>query len=132
MKFRKKPQVIQPRIDLTSLIDIMFIILVFFLLTSNFNIPSGISINLPKVKTSNRVVMEHHEININSLNQIVFKEKVVNLIDLKNTFSGLNNQMPVILRSDEDTTYGVVIKVFDLLRELEFEKVTLGTLKAES
>jgi biopolymer transport protein ExbD len=131
MQFRRRTQTLETRIDLTSLIDIMFILIVFFLLSSNFNIPSGIKINLPEAKMSKRIVTKHHEININSLNQILFNEKVINLIGLREVFQTLNNKTPVILRSDVDTTYGVIIKVFDMLRELKFEKITLGTLKSQ-
>jgi len=131
MQFRRRTQTLETRIDLTSLIDIMFILIVFFLLSSNFNIPTGIKINLPEAKMSKRIVTEHHEININSLNQILFNDKIIKLISLREVFLNLNNDTPVILRSDVDSNYGVIIQVFDLLRELKFEKVTLGTLKSE-
>lgn len=41
-----------------------------------------------------------------------------------------SKETPIILKADQDASYGIVIKVFDLLRELNFDKITLGTLKS--
>ncbi|MDI9347189.1 MAG: biopolymer transporter ExbD [Methylacidiphilales bacterium] len=51
MKFtNKKPQT--PRIDLTSLVDVVFMLLVFFVLTTTFEKQAGLSIQLPKAISS--------------------------------------------------------------------------------
>ena len=48
MRFRRKKEE-EPMLGITPLIDIVFLLLIFFMLTSHFHVASGVPIRLPKV-----------------------------------------------------------------------------------
>ena len=57
-KFREE----EPRVSIAPLIDIVFLLLIFFMVTSHFDIASGIRINLPKV--AKRIIGEENRMDI--------------------------------------------------------------------
>ena len=58
LKFKKKKEE-EPRISIAPLIDIVFLLLIFFMVTSHFDIASGVKIDLPHV--GKRIISENNE-----------------------------------------------------------------------
>ena len=57
MSFQRK-QSDEPRIDLTPMVDVVFLLLIFFMLTASFVTPSGLPVNLPSSKSSTIVMQK--------------------------------------------------------------------------
>ena len=67
------------QIDIAPLIDMVFQLLIFFMLTSTFIMQSGIKINLPHAVTSETIEQEGIEISISAENIIYFNGRVMTL-----------------------------------------------------
>jgi biopolymer transport protein ExbD len=108
--------------------DVIFILLIFFMMNDQIIQEQGLQLQLPEAKQSKPILEEHLSIEINALNQLVFNENFISLPELKAKLKDEKRSTKVLIRGDRDASYGKALKVFDLLRGLGFQQVTLGTL----
>jgi biopolymer transport protein ExbD len=106
--------------NITPLIDIVFLLLVFFMLTSHFVRDDVMNIQLPKAESGGQlVVAELVEISINAEGQWFYKEQ---LLDEEALFVALQRDLPkledrrVRIRGDRSAALGSAITVIDLAR----------------
>jgi biopolymer transport protein ExbD len=120
-------------INVTSLVDVLFILLIFFALSSSFDRLGSIELDLPKAKTSKAASQApSHEITVTSrgeykLDGVIFSRE--GLISAVKGWSALEKKSPVVLKADDKTSYGKVIEVLDVLREHEVKKIQALTKK---
>ena len=118
MKFPKKNRS-KPKILLTSLIDIVFLLLVFFLLTSSFVDQQGVSILVPEVENEGTDLLPEIAISIDEHGIIYFngimvsEEILLNL--LKNQLKNSPNQK-VAIRADRHALYDSIVRVIDIAK----------------
>ncbi|MCZ6756914.1 MAG: biopolymer transporter ExbD [Bacteroidetes bacterium] len=105
--------------SLAGLADIVFLLLIFFLLTSSFIPQFGIQVNLPKTSASAPTDAQYVTVIITSeghyyvdQNQIS-KEQLLPVIQ-----SSLNGRTSLVLRADEDATVGQFASVASVARAL--------------
>lgn len=116
------------QIDIAPLIDMVFQLLIFFMLTSSFVFQSGIKINLPRAVTSDMVQEENFVIIISSENVIYLNNKVVSLKELERQLRlAVKKNKPLLIKSDRKASLGRVVDVWDLCRELGLEKINIAT-----
>lgn len=106
---------------ITPLIDIVFLLLIFFMLTSHFHVASGVSIKLPKV-TQKSLKKEGEKITL-----MIDKEGRTYLkgekIELENLIPKLKNIVEeeglihLLLQADKDVTHGRVVQIMDLAKK---------------
>ncbi len=119
-------------INVTPFVDVLLVVLVIFILTSNATIP-GIEVNLPKASAS--VALEKPQtkaITVDDSGQIFLDAYPVSLAELEQrlrTEQAVNPDVPVIVRGDAQVQYARVVEVLDLLRKLELSQVGLVTGK---
>lgn len=119
-------------INVTPFVDVLLVVLVIFILTSNATIP-GIEVNLPKASAS--VALEKPQtkaITVDNAGQIFLDAYPVSLAELEErlrTEQAVNPDLPVIVRGDAQVQYARVVEVLDLLRKLELTQVGLVTGK---
>lgn len=115
------------QIDIAPLIDIVFQLLIFFMLTSNFiaHKAQGIEIFLPRAESAEPAPGENPLISLSREGIIYFAGKVVTLKELK---ARLNRKQEggVFIRADRGCPLGRVVAVWDLCRELGIYKVNIG------
>ena len=116
------------QIDIAPLVDVIFQLLIFFMLTSSFIVPSGIRVNLPKAVTSQMVKSRTLEIMVSGENVIYVDGKVVNIQELKSILEGLiaHNQ-PLLIKADRRAQLGRVVELWDMARNLGFSQVNIAT-----
>src|SRR3989338_8998754 len=71
------------QIDIAPLIDLMFLLLIFFMLSSSFTFQSGINVKLPKAVTSDVIKEENLIVTITSENVIYLNGAITTLKELK-------------------------------------------------
>ena len=71
------------QIDIAPLIDVIFLLLLFFMLSSSFTFQSGINVKLPKAVTSDVIKEENFIVTITSENVIYLNNSIVTLIELQ-------------------------------------------------
>ncbi|WP_421567398.1 ExbD/TolR family protein [Stenotrophomonas sp. PD6] len=121
-------------INVTPFVDVLLVVLVIFILTSNASIP-GIEVNLPKA--SNSTALEKPKtkaITIDTTGQVFLDAYPVSLAELEDrlrTEKATNPDFPVIVRGDAQVQYARVVEVLDLLRRIELSQVGLVTGKVQ-
>ena len=120
-------------INILPMIDIIFAILSFFIISSLYLTRiDSIKVNLPKSSTAVREQNKPQIITVDSNERIYFNS---NEITLKNIYSIIrtnieNIQDPiVILRADTSVKHGIIVNLLDELRKIENLKVGISTEK---
>lgn len=130
MRFRRHMELEHglKQIDIAPLIDMVFQLLIFFMLTSSFVLQPGIKINLPKAVTSEAVKYENVEILVSSENVTYLNGKVVTSQELKVLLKQISKRSQTILiRADKRASLGRVVEIWDLCRDLGIVKVNIAT-----
>ena len=116
------------QIDITPLIDMVFQLLIFFMLTSSFIMQSGIKVNLPKAVTAEPGREENVTITISRENVLYLDKKVLTNRELKEVLSrAQKDNIPVLIMADQYASMGRVVEVWDMARDLGVEEVSIAT-----
>jgi biopolymer transport protein ExbD len=121
MRFSQpKREEISLGISIAPLIDIVFLLLIFFLLTSHFEIISGIDIKLPDIsERGSDELTDNMIVAIDKAGNCYLKEEKVTLKDLYLRLRGNTEQKKVnlILQADRDVKHGHVVRIMDLAKK---------------
>ena len=125
----KRPR--RPNINLASLIDVMFLLLIFFMVSSVFRNSAGIDITLPTAATSAEQQEAPYEIFIQDSGAITFRDTPgITLETLESEMKALLAKEPdarLALSADENSDYKSFIAVIDLARRVGGEKLIIRT-----
>jgi biopolymer transport protein ExbD len=128
VKFKKRVRVEAGlrQIDIAPLIDCIFLLLIFFMLTSNFIVIPGINVKLPKALTSDEVDTQTLTVVISSEDIFYLDDKPVTLGELEGFLKGKKHSS-IFIKSDRDASLGVVVGVWDLCKRCGIEKIGIAT-----
>lgn len=116
------------QIEITPLIDMIFLLLMFFLLTSSFVVQPGIKINLPKAATSEIIQAENIEIIISGENVIYFNTKVVTMKELEKLLKQVaQRKQSILIKADKRVFLGRVVEIWDMCRDLGVSQINIAT-----
>lgn len=116
------------QIDIAPLIDIVFQLLIFFMLTSSFVMQPGIKVNLPKAVTSEVVQQENIEIILSSENVIYLSGRVFTMLELKNFLKRVaKRKQAILIKSDRRASLGRVVEIWDMCRDLGITQLNIAT-----
>jgi biopolymer transport protein ExbD len=128
MKFKRVIQY-EKGFDMTPLIDVVFQLLIFFMLTSSFIAQPGIKINLPKAVTS-EVVQEakNATITLTKENLLYFNEKLISESELKEKLTqAAKARKTMLIKADRGTPLGKVVGIWDLCRDSGITQINIAT-----
>jgi len=117
---------------MSSMTDIIFLLLIFFMLTSNFVTPSGLPVSLPSSQTSN-IVMQKISITITPDLKYYLNDKPVALEEIQPQLATLlqgTEEGVVVLHVDKTVPVEHLVKVAGIAADLK-AKVTLATVPTE-
>lgn len=131
MKFlRKKNSEIS--LEVTPLIDIVFLLLIFFILNSQFEKLTSLELNLPKVNSEqlDEINGKNLVIEINAIEEIILNGQKLSEI----TFNSLNNYIKenfsqfssAVISADSNTKYKYLVTIMDVLNRNNFETVEIN------
>lgn len=120
--------------DLTSLIDVVFLLLIFFMLTTSFvNLESRVEVNLPSGDFAAAQTSENVVVSITENNTIYLNGKLIDPLKLTESVAAEIKGAPekiVVLEADKNVLHGKVIRVMDLLKKGGAEKIAIATQPA--
>jgi biopolymer transport protein ExbD len=126
---RKKRET--PRVDLTSMVDVVFLLLIFFMISTTFVEAPGITVKLPESSSQQRK-QESEEVKV-----YLSKDGVISLGDQRIEQEELRRRlraygdraagMTFLLLADEEAMHGKVVALMDLAKEAGFEKLAIAT-----
>ena len=121
-------------IDISPMMDMTFILLIFFIVTSTFTRETGIDVSKPKASTVKELSKESILIGITRQGTIHINETQVNLSTLNTVLRQMmaeSPDRPVIIVSDRDAPNGVVVDILDECNLAKVRKVSISANKEE-
>ena len=117
--------------DLTPLIDVVFILLIFFIITSSFKKDNTVlKLELPSSSSTSKIV---DKININiELNKkyLTYNGKKVNLVALQKKLELVKNkEQSIMINIDKDVPYNKVVQLLDILQLNNLNNIAFVTKK---
>ncbi len=138
--FSRKKRRIGIRIDMTPMVDIAFLLLIFFMVTTVFRTPQALEINLPPDQETKIEVAESKVMTVRVLpDERIFWKRgndpwVQTGIDgLKTVFAPFkgSRELIVILKIDREAEFSFMVELIDQLDLAQLTRFSLGTLTPE-
>ncbi|HBP10083.1 MULTISPECIES: ExbD/TolR family protein [unclassified Treponema] len=127
---RKKTK---PVVDLSAMLDVIFQLILFFLVSTTFNLLPAINVNLPKSSTSSGAESSGITISIEENGTLWFNDENVSEKELSTLLSKFDTKeierknFPVLISADENVKNGKIVALFDIIRMSGFASVSLRT-----
>ncbi|EHA1080547.1 TPA: ExbD/TolR family protein [Photobacterium damselae] len=117
------------QIDLTSMLDIVFIMLIFFIVTSSFVRESGVEVNRPQASHAVSQKDTGIFIAITSANDIYIDKRIVDAERVQATIEHMLVDQPdasLVIQADEHAYNGTVVKVMDAAKGAGVKNIALA------
>lgn len=121
-------------INITSLVDVLFLLLIFFIVSSTFLEQPGMKLDLPKTTEKEAVRMEGYTLFITTDGDLYLNEESVTIADLPGRLKAIAPELEengIILKADEKIRYGLVVEVMDLVKQSGIKKLVVATQPKE-
>ena len=118
-----------PQINILPMIDIIFVILSFFIISSLYLVKlESIPLNLPNAETSKNELNDPIIVSLDKAGKIYINKIYVTKESFERDISKLiGNKKLILIRADKDIKYGEVIYVLDILRKFKNFKIAVST-----
>lgn len=133
MQFRKK-RIIKPVINIAPVVDVLFLLLIFFMVTSTFLEQPNIKLELPTTKHTEASRIERIVLSISRGGQLFLQNKPVARGDLEKSLRRIvldTGEDTLVLKADKWIPYGVVIEIMDDAKGAGFRKIIAPTIMEE-
>ncbi len=131
MGFRRRIQE-SPKVDLTPMIDVVFLLLIFFMISTTFIEQPGLNIDLP-VSGSKQLKHDLKEIQVylTADGTIYLQREKVTLAELQQNLDSYNparaEKMTFLLMADKSVRHGAVIQLMDMAKSAGFGHLSIAT-----
>ena len=119
-------------VNLTPLIDMVFILLIFFLVTASFTKETGIEINRPTAVSAVRQEQASLLVGIDSEGVVWMNRRKVALPDLRVEIARLHSQNPegtVVVTADRNAPSGLLVRVIDQARQAGVRNIAVAATR---
>jgi len=133
MNFKRKgsEEESEPALNLTSLIDVMFLLVIFFAVSTTFRVHPGLSVNLPRAQ-SERIAEDKKTVKavLTRTGEIYLDNEKVARDDLFETLRRLQRRSKVslfVLEADKDARHGQAVELMDAARQAGIPRLAIAT-----
>jgi biopolymer transport protein ExbD len=130
MRFIKAPEE-EPNISIAPLIDIVFLLLIFFMVTSHFDIASGVQISLPEV--AQRLMNEEKNTRVTLVvdksSETYLEGQKIDMNDLQDKLSRFVQEREIlhlVLQADKDVSHGKVVEIMDIAKSAGVQSIIIA------
>ncbi len=119
-------------IDLTPLMDIVFIMLIFFIVTTSFIKESGVDVNRPSANTAERKEHGNILIAITANDEIWMDKRPVDIRAVRANVERLKAESPeasVVIQADKDSKNGLLVQVMDQVHLAGIQNISIAAVK---
>lgn len=130
----------EAQIDMTSMLDIVFIMLIFFIVTSSFVRESGMEVNRPAATNASSLQDKGVFVAISSDNQIYIDKRLVDVARVQASLERIvmeqgvmeqgvmeQGHVSLVIQADELAFNGTVVRVMDAAKGAGIQKIALAT-----
>ena len=118
----KKERRVEEKPDLTPMIDVVFQLLIFFMVTAVFAITPGLDIKLPEAEEAQAPEKENLFIVVDQDGNMKLNHQSVTFANLKDKLQEkrnlLDNTTLIIIQGDERATHGQIVQIMDIARQV--------------
>ena len=129
MNLRKRHQRVSAEVHTSAMNDIMFFLLLFFLIASTITNPNVIKLLLPKSSSGQAVSKKTISVTIDQNLKYTVNNKTVKIEDMQNTLTGfkkLATELTIVLSVDRTVAIQNVVQIMDIAQKLNI-KLVLAT-----
>lgn len=111
------------------MLDVVFIMLIFFIVTASFVKESGIEVSRPLAQTAVKAIRGNILIGISAENQIWVQNRIIDIRAVRANIERLHAENPqgaVIIQADEGSRTGILVAVMDQVRLAGVENVSIA------
>jgi len=130
MRFIKTPEE-EPNISIAPLIDIVFLLLIFFMVTSHFDIASGVQISLPEV--AQRLLHEEKNTRVTLIvdksSETYLEGQKIEMKDLREKLIQYVQEKDIlhlVLQADKEVSHGKVVEIMDLAKSAGIQSIIIA------
>ena len=134
MRIRNRNAEADPEINLVPLIDVILVLIIFFVVTTTFDMNSALKLELPRANAGQtETPSQALSVLVNADGRYFIDEQEALRTDvesLKRTIievAGEDRQRPVLLRADARTPHQAVVTAMDALGQLGFRQISIAT-----
>lgn len=133
MRLRARRKNINSSVDMTPMIDVVFQLIIFFLVSTTFAVLPGINLNLPESTTAESTSNLGITITCEKNGNIYFNDKKVSFKSLGEELSKFDTkktkkaEFPITIEADDLVTNGTIVKLFDVIRQNGYASINLRT-----
>jgi len=117
-------------LNMTSLIDVLFILIIFFAVSSTFLEQPGIQLTLPTAESSDNYTTQKIILYIDKDDNLFLNDRMIStnvMIDEIKKLGILSKDRNIVLKADTKAEHGAVVKVMDILRKNGIYKMVIST-----
>ena len=127
MKFKKHIKIEKGLVDLTPLVNVFFLLFIFFLFTSSFIFQPGIKVNLPKAITSEVVQGDSIVITVTKGDVIYMNDKEISEDELASDLRMVaKEKTSLLIKADSGASIGRVVGIWDTCRKEGVSQVSIA------
>lgn len=117
-------------VDLTPLVNVFFLLFIFFLFTSSFIFQPGIKVSLPKAVTSEVVQQDSVVITITKEDKVYLNEREISRDEISSNLKLIaKSKAPLLLKADAGASLGGIVEIWDMCRDEGVMQVNIATGK---
>jgi len=130
MKFKRRVKIEKGMIDLTPLVNVFFLLLIFFLFTSSFIFQPGIKVNLPKAVTSEVIQEDATVMTITRDDKVYLNDREISSDEITSNLRILaKSRTPLLIKADSGASLGRIVEIWDTCRSEGVLQVNIATGK---
>lgn len=129
MRRRRSRQIDESNVDLTPMLDVVFIMLIFFIVTASFVKESAIDISRPPAGNSERQEKGNILVQISNANQVWIDRRPVDPAALRANIERMKAENPngaVVIQAEQGSKNGLLVQVMDAARLAGVKNVSLA------
>mgnify|MGYP001815729988 FL=1 len=130
---RHRPEAQETELDMTPMLDIVFIMLIFFIVTTSFVKDSGVTVSTPQADSATSQENANIFIAITATGEVWIDRRPVDSRSVRAIVARLHADNPegsVIIQSDEDASTRMLVEVMDQVRLAGVEGIAIAAQKA--
>ena len=127
-RLKRRTEIVKGQLDIAPLIDVVFLLLIFFMLTSNFVVQSGIKVHLPNAISSEVIRSENLVVTLTGHDLLFLNDQPVTINALTEKIrEAAGENKTLLLKADTGASLGRVVEIWDLCRQFGVPQINIAT-----
>jgi len=126
MKFSRDKK-LQPDLNITPLIDVVLMLLIFFMISTSFIFQPGIMIKLPKASQNDTTSPKGAQVMITADGDIYFERIRTSMDEIKDQMQKHADKSLLMIKADQNVSHGTVVQAMNQAKMAGFQRIAIAT-----